>query len=49
MKKNGYKKSASVVYAAIQQQEPLQQDANMATNWRKWKTACDNFYFLLTN
>lgn len=32
---------ASGVYVAIQQPEPLQQEGNMATNWREWKMAFD--------
>lgn len=40
-------KSASLVYAAIQQPDPLQQDGNMATNWREFKSAFD--YFLIAS
>lgn len=35
------------VYAAIQQPAPIQQDGNMATNWREWKSAFE--YFLIAS
>ena len=35
------------VYAAIQQPVPLQQDGNMASNWRDWKLSFD--YFLIAS